>query len=226
VVRSKVPPGSPIRNPLVGDTGRMGFRRRTNDQLAQLRAELDGLRALEQERRAAAEVATRAQSEVATAEASTATPDTDTPAAPAFEPPAPGSSLDDVRAALEALSERVDGLDVRHTTDRERVQARLDEITVLLTNQLTELSSELEAGHASLRTQLDAQSARVEELASEAARLAEATPSPADDERVIALLEELRSNQVRIANDLARHEISVRQDVATLAELVKRPPAR
>jgi hypothetical protein len=63
-------------------------------------------------------------------------------------------------------------------------------------------------------SQLAAQEQRFEELAQRS--------STGDGQGQDALVEELRSNQIRIANDLARHEIAFRQDLAALAELVNR----
>jgi hypothetical protein len=65
-----------------------------------------------------------------------------------------------------------------------------------------------------MASQLAAQEQRLEELAKRSAS--------EDGAGQDALVEELRSNQIRIANDLARHEIAFRQDLASLAELVNK----
>jgi Skp family chaperone for outer membrane proteins len=93
---------------------------------------------------------------------------------------------------------------------------RLEELTAQFSNQLLEMSHELDDGHQRVASQLAAQEQRLEELAA-AATTVEGT----DDSRT-KLIEELRANQVRIANELARHQIAFRQDLADLADLVGR----
>jgi hypothetical protein len=129
-------------------------------------------------------------------------------------PPAPGTSLTEVQDLLRGLAERVDGLDARQLRDHERLSLRLEELTTQFSNQLVEMGHELDGGHQQVASQLAAQEQRLEELAAAAA--AGSTNGQAH------LVEELRANQVRIANDLARHEIAFRQDLAALAELVNR----
>jgi hypothetical protein len=136
------------------------------------------------------------------------------PAEPVFDAPAPGTSLADLSEVVQALASRVDGLDERQRGDHERVSLRLEELTAQFSNQLTEIGNELEAGHKQMASQLAAQEQRLEELAKRSA----AEDGAGQD----ALVEELRSNQIRIANDLARHEIAFRQDLASLAELVNK----
>ena len=99
--------------------------------------------------------------------------------------------------------------------DHERLSLRLEELTAQFSNQSVEMGHELDGGHQQVASQLAAQEQRLEELAAVAA-----TGGGKNGEA--ALVEELRANQVRIANDLARHEIAFRQDLATLAELVNR----
>jgi hypothetical protein len=168
----------------------MSFRRRTNEALAQLQRQV-------------ADLGTKVQPAV--------------PAPPgesSFDAPTPGTSLADLSDMINALAGRVDGLDERQRTDHGLVSLRLEELTAQFSNQLTELSHELEAGHKQMTSQLAAQDQRLEELVQRSA----ADDGPGQD----ALVEELRSNQIRIANDLARHEIAFRQDLAVLAELVNR----
>ena len=136
------------------------------------------------------------------------------PAEPVFDAPAPGTSLADLSEVVQALASRVDGLDERQRGDHERVSLRLEELTAQFSNQLTELGNELESGHKQMASQLAAQEQRLEELAKRSA----AEDGAGQD----ALVEELRSNQIRIANDLARHEIAFRRDLASLAELVNK----
>ena len=181
----------------------MSFRRRTSETIADLQRQVEALR-----------------TDVKDAHDRSAS----IPAAPTLNvgadnllaPPPPGTSLTEVHDLVKSLGERVDGLDARQLGDHERLSLRLDELTVLFSNQLLEMSHELDDGHQHVASQLAAQEQRLEELA------ASANGSGGGPGAGAELVEELRANQVRIANDLARHEIAVRQDVAALAELVNR----
>jgi hypothetical protein len=184
----------------------MSFRRRTSETIAGLQRELDTLKA---------EVA--AASPNTGKDAAGAPPASEATAESDFAPPAPGTSLSDVHDQVKTLIEQVDGLDRRQLQDHERLSLRLEELTTQFTNQLLEIGGELDATHQRLISQLAAQDQRFEELSSMASTNGKGSPD--------ALIEELRTNQVRIANDLARHEIAVRQDLATLAELVNRSRA-
>ena len=137
----------------------------------------------------------------------------------ALAPPAPGTSLTEVQDLVRSLAERVDGLDARQVQDHERLSLRLEELTTQFSNQLVEMGHELDGGHQHVASQLAAQEQRLEELAAAAAAAGRQNGEA-------ALVEELRANQVRIANDLARHEIAFRQDLAALAELVNRTRRR
>jgi predicted nucleic acid-binding Zn-ribbon protein len=89
--------------------------------------------------------------------------------------------LDAVRGGLQALEDRLHGVDDRVT-----------HMTTAITNQLHELDSEID-------------------------RLAK-TADAASAETV----SELRANQVRIAGEQARYAIALRQDLAELAEMLRR----
>jgi len=175
----------------------MSFRRRTTETIANLERQLAAL--------------------TATVDEHSSTVAADQPPAiadPTLAPPSPGTSLTEVHELVRSLADRVDGLDARQLQDHERLSLRLEELTTQFSNQLVEMGHELDGGHQQVASQLAAQEQRLEELAAAAAgggRNGEA-----------ALVEELRANQVRIANDLARHEIAFRQDLAALAELVSR----
>ena len=175
----------------------MSFRRRTTESIAELQRQVETL----------------------TAKAGPPPPP-GAPMAPSangpFAPPQPGTSLIEVHDLVRSLSERVDGLDARQLGDHERLSLRLEELTAQFSNQLLEMSHELDDGHQRVASQLAAQEQRLEEL-SAAATTVEGT----DDSRT-KLIEELRANQVRIANELARHQIAFRQDLADLADLVGR----
>ncbi len=182
----------------------MSFRRRTSDTIADLQRQVEALRVT-----------------VANGDRPSTLPPPPAPGAPAeLAPPQPGTSLAEVHELVRTLSERVDGLDARQISDHERLSLRLEELTTQFSNQLLEMGNELDDGHQRVASQLAAQEQRLEELAANAAMTNGLVDSPND--RSADLVEELRANQVRIANDLARHEIAVRQDLAALAELVSR----
>ena len=178
----------------------MSFRRRTTETIADLQRQLASLTATvgEQSSRRLAPSSRR--------------PPFPTPA---LAPPSPGTSLTEVQDLVRSLAERVDGLDARQLQDHERLSLRLEELTAQFSNQLVEMGHELDGGHQQVASQLAAQEQRLEELAAVAA-------AGGGHNGEAALVEELRANQVRIANDLARHEIAFRQDLAALAELVNR----
>ena len=84
-------------------------------------------------------------------------------------------------------------LDLRALTDRlGGVDDRVTQMTTAITNQLHELDADIEK----LAAMADAASAET--------------------------VNELRANQVRIANEQARYAIALRQDLAELAELLRR----
>jgi predicted nuclease with TOPRIM domain len=185
----------------------MGIFRRSSDELSELRSQLDDLRAqLTEERIARAALADQFERRLGV---------------PKLPPPVPRTSLSEALADLQALSQRVEGLDGRTAAIHTEVRLRLDEVATQLTNQLSELTGELERTQADLYHQLAEQGAHVEEMAATALQVAAATPGTADDEALAEHLAELRANQIRIANDLARHEIALRADLATLASLVQ-----
>ena len=177
----------------------MSFRRRTTETIADLQRQLASLRATVGEQ----------SSPASAVEPPPAFADR------ALAPPSPGTSLTEVQDLVRSLAERVDGLDARQLQDHERLSLRLEELTAQFSNQLVEMGHELDGGHQHVASQLAAQEQRLEELAAVAA-------AGGGHNGEAALVEELRANQVRIANDLARHEIAFRQDLAALAELVNR----
>ncbi len=185
----------------------MGFLRRSSAELAELRRSVEDLRVqLAAEQAARASLAERLDERLARA---------------TLPPPTPGSSLTETLAELRGLAQRVDQMDTTAAERYEHVRMRLDEVTAQLTNQLSELTGEFEQTQSELYHRLAEQHAHVEELASTAMQAAAATPDPTDDVVLERQLADLRANQVRIANDLARHEIALRADLASLATLVQ-----
>lgn len=111
-------------------------------------------------------------------------------------------SLRAVRAELDSLRAAASQRDADIAALRDKVRlleerlagadARVTQMTTVLTNQLHEIDSELER----LSTTANAASAET--------------------------VTELRANQVRIASEQARYAIALRQDLADLAELLRR----
>ncbi len=121
--------------------------------------------------------------------------------------------------------------------------ARLDEVSSALTSQLHELSGELESSHRSIDERLAAldaltagrlaatERAQDERLAAFRAELEELAAQARNgdiepDDAAAAHLEELLERQTRIANEVARHEIAFRQELAALADRLSRQPPR
>ncbi len=100
-----------------------------------------------------------------------------------------------LRSELARRGAEIDAvhLDLRALTDRlGGVDDRVTQMTTAITNQLHELDADIEK----LAAMADAASAET--------------------------VNELRANQVRIANEQARYAIALRQDLAELAELLRR----
>ena len=139
------------------------------------------------------------------------------------------------------MTDRVGVVESRHVADFDRVNARVAEIGDHLTGQLREVDNELDAHRQSVNADL---LARHQSLATDlAAKHAELTDQLAalearHGERIDAIdaatvggrpetLDELRNNQARIANELARHQVAIRTEMAALVERLgprARPP--
>ena len=117
---------------------------------------------------------------------------------PLEEPPEPGASLDDVRRVVDesvVQSREQTAAIAELRASAAGVDQRLAEVSEALTRQIEELGGERRDGNGALP----------------------------DDVATLAHVEELKKNQVRIANEQARYEIAIRADLATLAEQVRRP---
>ncbi len=120
------------------------------------------------------------------------------------------TSLDELNARLADLAERVtiSADDARQAKDQTAtLHERISNVSVELANQLGELSREIDG------------------IAGRAAAAVMPPPTPAfDSMQVMAeeLVVQLRMSQVKLANEQARYEIAFRQDLAMLAEQVKR----
>lgn len=114
----------------------------------------------------------------------------------------PSEVPDDVRHQLQQLSERIAVSDDESRAVREYVntlEQRMSSISVELANQIGELGRDIDA---------------LGPISPEAA-----AASGLSDE----VIEALRTGQVRLANEQARYEIAFRQDLAMLAEQLRKP---
>jgi hypothetical protein len=159
-----------------------------------------------------------------------------------------GARLDAVRAelderatgaALEAES-RIASLDERTTEQAADTERRLGELQAMTTalagevegvrHRVVELAEALTRQFDELGGELDGLASRSLEQDRRLATLADATAAlpvgavSADD--LDARAGELRANQARIANELVRFELALRQEVAHLAEKVQVAAAR
>ena len=134
--------------------------------------------------------------------------------------PFPTPDTDDLAAKVRQLLGDPDpGIDPRRVealeAARDRLELRLAELSVVVTNQLSELGGELDAAE-------HATAARLIEMEQQLATLTESVQAPAGQLRdpTADELAELRANQVKIANELARFSIAVREEMAMLAPRV------
>ena len=125
--------------------------------------------------------------------------------------PFPTPDTDDLAAKVRQLLGDPDpGIDPRRVealeAARDRLELRLAELSVVVTNQLSELGGELDAAE-------HATAARLIEMELQLATLTESVQAPAGQLRdpTADELAELRANQVKIANELARFSIAVRE---------------
>ena len=133
-----------------------------------------------------------------------------------FDAPHPGTSLADLSDMVRTWPVGWTGSTSGSSATTSWLSLRLEELTAQFSNQLTR---DRQRARRPVTSRWPASSRR----RSSASRSWRPRPPPVDGQRRrTALVEELRSNQIRIANDLARHEIAFRQDLAALAELVNR----
>lgn len=121
-------------------------------------------------------------------------PPTAPPAPPSPQPAFDPSQLDDLRDRIERLHERIDEVDVRITS-----------ISTELANQISELAGDVDALQATAPTP-------------DTAQAASADSGAIDGE----LVDELRDTQIKLANEQARYQIAFRQELADLAERLRR----
>lgn len=143
--------------------------------------------------------------------------DTPISAPPTEPPPAPMPSvdparLDELHAQVAALSERVpdgsssateaDTVDAARLAEVESTMQRISERLDELDGRITSISTELANQITEMSGELDALGAN----------------EPATDE----VVDELRDAQTRLAGEQARYQIAFRQDLADLADRLKR----
>jgi prefoldin subunit 5 len=147
--------------------------------------------------------------------------DAATPAPPPPTPPAPSvptvqlAEIDMINAKIERLSTRIDDVDTREpaapsapavgpadieelSAAMQRISERIDEIDGRITSISTELANQI----TEMSGELDGLGGR----------------QPPTDE----VIDELRGAQLRLAGEQARYQIAFRQDLAELADRLKR----
>ncbi len=119
-------------------------------------------------------------------------------------------SLREALAAADERRQQQEAEAVRAAAAAEpRPDPRLDELAA----KLTELDQRVTAVSTELANQMS-------ELNNDIEALAKRPPGSGADEVV---LDELRDGQVRLANEQARYQIAFREDLARLAEQLRRP---
>lgn len=139
--------------------------------------------------------------------------------------------LDEIASQLEELSttvaahytelssgreqmDAVDGLNERFGEIAEQVSTvdlRVTNVSFELANQLTELSRDIEA---------------ISEQRGASTEQPSANPSAAIDERIDSALDNVRETTQKLAAEQARYEIQFREDLADLADRLRRPGER
>lgn len=184
------------------------FRKKTTpEEFTALTAEIDAMKRRldesDQEKAALADRLSAAeaarQQDAAAAAASAASAAAAPMGARLAEPPA-GLSIDDVRAEVERLVGRMDELD-----------ARMTNVSTELANQLSELSGELDVllDQPPPTTGIDAD--QLQAAVSDEVR-----------QRLDAAVDDIEASTTRLAAEQARYQIQFRQDLAEVAERLKR----
>jgi DNA repair exonuclease SbcCD ATPase subunit len=229
------------------------FRRRNDEQIEELRAEVKAMQEqLERTEQANAqlesqltelgssnatltdrvgdvdEFRTQLNELTGKLDAAAAKPPADPPPPPAFAPPVT-STVDDAR--LDRIEERLDALDQSQATAGERldeiaataagIDERVTNISTELANQLTELSTDIDYVAQGMPTSSGAAPIDPEILE---AKLQQRLDEEIDAKLGIGL-DEVRANAERLAMEQARYEIKFRQDLAELADRLRRPSA-
>jgi hypothetical protein len=137
----------------------------------------------------------------------------DTPTTPPPPPPEPQkpavteADVDMLRARLQRFNDRIDQID-----------ARITSIATELANQINELAGEV--GTLTVAANQPAWGESGDDDEEDAAAQAAAAAALAGAAEAIAI--EIRDAQVKLANEQARYQIAFRQDLAELAERLKK----
>ena len=135
---------------------------------------------------------------------------TSTPPPPEPGPPvATQTDIDMLNARVQRLSDRIDGID-----------ARITAIATELANQLEELATEVGTLSTAASQPVAAGGDTGDDLSDEIAAQAASAAALASAAEAIAV--EIREAQTKLANEQARYQIAFRQDLADLAERLKR----
>jgi chromosome segregation ATPase len=129
-----------------------------------------------------------------------------------------GRNVAELDQRVRESDDRGHGLDVRLSSLDERVanvDRRVDVVATELANQLTELGNEVDA-----LAEREPAAPPAPTESQEPAPVAEIDPAVVE-----GLLEDVRDAQVRLANEQARYQIAFRQDLAELADRLRRPTA-
>ena len=225
------------------------FRKRTDEELAVLRAEVRAMHdQLQHAEQANADLQRRvgqlgerndhlAERLATVDEARTPEPSPTAPPAPALPDPVPaplppppptadqsaiGGRVDRIEAHLAALdehTERIDGRLEEVATQTAKLDDRVTNISTELANQLTELSTDLDYVAQGLPPGSSTPPVDPEVVA---ARIRQEMDQEIDAKLGIEL-DEMRANAERLAMEQARYEIKFREDLAELADRLRRP---
>ena len=125
-------------------------------------------------------------------------------------PPSPGS-LDDLRTDVAELAEQMSTFDARMTM----LDERMTSISTELANQLTELSGELDVLLDQPPTTGGVDSDQLQSIVNDEVQ-----------QRLTEAVDDIEASTTRLASEQARYQIQFRQDLAELAERLRRPPTR
>lgn len=157
----------------------------------------------------------------------TTTPDSTTPHITTLDSATPGSTTPDsavTDTTSPASVERIERIEERLgeiTASNERLDERVTNVTTELANQLTELSTDLDYVAQGLPPGTTVSPADPEMIE---ARLRKQFDEEIDAKLGIEL-DDVRDNAERLALEQARYEIRFRQDLADLADRLRRPRA-
>ena len=127
---------------------------------------------------------------------------------------------DEFGALMQQLSERLDRTEQAHQQHDDRTVALVDErVAATVQPHIDDVRQHVEERLSSMGTELANQ---ISELGRDLDALHAAPRGAGDSIDVQALVEELRTGQVRLANEQARYEIAFRADLAELAERCRR----